>query len=87
METDLIPTGDTEISGVPTRWGNSLNGNLIFSFRPSSIACRPHSLGKLIEWKLVLKNTLANSTLVPTRWGNSLNGNQFSLDELKAGLL
>jgi len=31
----------------------------------------PHSLGKLIEWKLLLLDSTAlDLHLVPTRWGN-----------------
>ena len=36
----------------------------------------PHSLGKLIEWKLGITPASKTSSAVPTRWGNSLNGNR-----------
>ncbi len=39
--------------GVPTRWGNHLNGNLMPSTvsTPRTDFASPHSLGKPLEWK------------------------------------
>ena len=37
---------------VPTRWGNSLNGNTNNQDKVFTPNEGPHSLGKLIEWKL-----------------------------------
>ena len=42
------------VEGVPTRWGNQLNGNIILpcGVDRSKAWSSPHSLGKSIEWKL-----------------------------------
>ena len=51
METTVILLGFVEAKGVPTRWGNQLNGNSCRYPVPTFSIFRPHSLGKPIEWK------------------------------------
>ncbi len=63
--------------GLPTRWGNQLNGNLLGPSRHPKDHFSPHSLGKPIEWKHLLRKVrcVVIYTQLPTRWGNQLNGN------------
>jgi hypothetical protein len=74
--TDKLIKTTTEMTAVPTRWGNQLNGNVGRSNHKShQTSCRPHSLGKPIEWKRQKNKVKGKENKVPTRWGNQLNGN------------
>ena len=53
METIFVLSFvNTTSSPVPTRWGNYWNGNIFQTTISEACISSPHSLGKLLEWKL-----------------------------------
>ncbi len=64
----LVLTSSSSLSPLAgeTNWMETKSANFLINWFPC-----PHSLGKLIEWKLIYFRSVQNfSRVVPTRWGN-----------------